>query len=124
MAAKIIPFPDKYEPNVTEIEKLIRGWLCSMSDEHTFVDTVAARMMSFIQNYANTWFEPNFNLSVPPTLTFDERKALIASIETGVDETARQVQEMINRIIIERFLLEIELYETSKSQPHFSQNSK
>ncbi len=124
MVAKVIPFPDKYEPNIPEIEKLMREWLCNVSDEHNFIDTVAARMMSFIQNYANTWFEPNFNLSVPPTLTFEERKALIASIETGVDETARQAQEMVNRIIIERFLLEIEIYETSKNQTHFSLNGK
>lgn len=124
MAAKVFPFPDKYEPNLTEIEKLIREWLRNVSDERNFIDTVAARMMSFIQNYANKWFEPSFNLSVPSTLTFEERKALVASIETGVDETAKQVQEMINRIIIERFLLEIEIYETRKKPDAIFPNGK
>ena len=111
MTAKVIPFPDRSEPNLSEIEQLIRSWLLNIAEDPEFVEQVAGRMMSFIQGYANKWFEPAFNLVVPPTLSLEERKALWRSIETGVDETARQVQEMINRIIVERFFLEVELYE-------------
>lgn len=114
LAAQVILFPAKSEPNLTEIEKLIREWLFNMSEDQDFIDTVASRLMSFINNYANKWFEPTFNLVVPSTLTLEERKALWVSIETGVDETGKQVQEMINKIIVERFFLEIEIYESKK----------
>lgn len=112
MAAKVIPFPTQSEPNLTEIEILIREWLFNISEEHDFIEHVATRMMSFISNYANKWFEPTFNLAVPPTLTLEERKTLAVSIETGVDDTAKQVQEMVNKIIVERFFLEVEMYES------------
>jgi len=112
LVAKVIPFPTQSEPNLTEIEMLIREWLFNISEEHDFIEHVATRMMSFISNYANKWFEPTFNLPVPPTLTLEERKTLVASIETGVDDTAKQVQEMVNKIIVERFFLEVEMYES------------
>jgi len=112
LAAKVIPFPTQSEPNLTEIEILIREWLFNISEEHDFIEHVATRMMSFISNYANKWFEPTFNLAVPPTLTLEERKTLVVSIETGVDDTAKQVQEMVNKIIVERFFLEVEMYES------------
>ena len=108
----MIPFPTQSEPNLTEIEILIREWLFNISEEHDFIEHVATRMMSFISNYANKWFEPTFNLAVPPTLTLEERKTLVVSIETGVDDTAKQVQEMVNKIIVERFFLEVEMYES------------
>ncbi|WP_094605388.1 hypothetical protein SPSIL_001990 [Sporomusa silvacetica DSM 10669] len=114
MAAQVIPFPAKSEPNLTEMEKLIREWLFNVSEDEDFIETVASRMMNFINNYANKWFEPTFNLVVPSTLTLEERKALWVSIETGVDDTAKQVQEMINKIIVERFFLEIEIYESKE----------
>lgn len=116
MPAKVIPFPDKSEPNLSNIETLIREWLFNVSDDPDFIERVAVRMMSFINNYANKWFEPTFNLLVPPTLTLAERKALWTSIETGVDDTAKQVQEMINRIIVERFFLEIEIDESRQKR--------
>jgi hypothetical protein len=112
LAAKVIPFPTQSEPNLTEIEILIREWLFNISEEHDFIEHVATRMMNFISNYANKWFEPTFNLAVPPTLTLEERKTLVVSIETGVDDTAKQVQEMVNKIIVERFFLEVEMYES------------
>lgn len=112
MEAKIIPFPDKFKPNLAEIEKIIRGWLLDISAEPEFIDTVTVRMMSFINDYTNKWFEPVFNLAVPPTLTPEEKKALAASIDAGVVETAIEIQEMIHKIIVERFFLEVEIYES------------
>lgn len=124
MGAKIIPFPAKSEPNLPEIEKVIRGWLFNISEEPEFIDTVAGRMMSFINNYTNKWFEPVFDVMVPPAFTPEEKKTLVAAIEAGVDKTAREVQEMINRIIIERFFLEVEIYEGRQKGTHIRQNGK
>ena len=124
MAAKIIAFPDKSVPNASEIENVIREWIFQLSEEQDFIDTVAGRMMSFIMNYTDKWVEPTFDLVVPSTLSRDDRKTLLESIEKGVDDTARQVQEMINRIIIERFFLEVDIYEYRKKEPHLVLSSK
>jgi hypothetical protein len=114
LAAKVIPFPQKSEINLTEIEWLIRKWLIEMSENCDLIEHVTERMMSFIDKYTNKWFEPTFNLAVPPHFTQEEASALLVSIEEGVDNTASQVHEMINRIIVERFFLEIEIYESLK----------
>ena len=114
MAAKLIPFPDRSEPDLTEIETVIRQWLLYMSDETDFIETVAERMMSFIANYTDKWIEPTFDLVVPSTLSLEDRRNLLTSIEKGVDDLSGQVQEMVNRIIIERFFFEVEFYESQK----------
>jgi lantibiotic modifying enzyme len=114
LTAKIIPFPKKPEPKLTEIENLIRRWLAAMSANHELMEYVVNRMLYFIEKYASKSFEPIFNLPVPPNFSKAEADALLLSIEKGVDNTANQVHEMINNIIIERFFLEIEIYETQK----------
>lgn len=120
MTAKVIPFPQRSEPNLTEIEKLIRQWLAEMSSNNELIEHVAGRMMDFIDKYTNKTFEPTFNLAVPPNLTEAEVKALLASIEKGADNTADQVHRMINEIIVERFFLEIDLYESSRKESSLS----
>lgn len=124
MAAKIIAFPDKSVPSATEIENVIREWLLHLSEDQEFIDTVAERMMNFIMNYTDKWVEPTFDLVVPATLSHEDRKTLLESIEKGVDDTARQVQEMVNRIIIERFFLEVDIYQSRKKEPHLVLSGK
>ncbi len=120
MSANVIPFPQRSEPNLTEIEKLIRQWLVEMSSNNDLIEHVAGRMMAFINKYTNKIFEPTFNLAVPPNLTEEEVKALLFSIEKGVDNTADQVHRMINEIIVERFFLEIDMYESSHKEPSWN----
>lgn len=112
MAAKVIPLPQKDDYNVNDVENLIRKWLAELSTDEALIETVTNRMVLFIDTYANTWFEPVFNLPVPAHFSQEEAEAMLASIEKGMDHTASQVQIMINKIIVERFFLEIELYET------------
>ncbi len=112
MTAKVIPFPKKPGQNLTEIERLMRKWLAEISENKDLIEYVTNRMMIFIKKYASQSFEPTFNLPVPPNFSKEEAEALLRSIEKGVDDTAGQVQEMINKIIIERFFLEIEIYES------------
>jgi hypothetical protein len=114
LTAKIIPFPKKPEPKLTEIENLIRRWLAAMSADHDLTGYVVNRMLFFIDKYASGSFEPVFNLPAPPNLSKTEAEALVLSIQKGVDNTANQVHEMINKIIIERFFLEIEIYKNQK----------
>lgn len=111
MAASVIPFPQTPGQDLPEIENLIRNCLVEISANHDLIESVTGRMMDFIEKYASQSFEPTFNLPVPPGFSKEDAEALRCSIEKGVDNTAEQVQEMINKIVMERFLLEIEIYE-------------
>lgn len=116
MTAKVVPFPRKSKQNLTDMERLIRKWLLRMSADNDLIECVADRMMAFIDKYASKSFEPTFNLLVPPNLSEEEAKNLLVSIEMGVDNTAKQVYAIINQIIVERLFLEIEIYESQKSE--------
>lgn len=111
MAAKVIPMPQKAGYQSNEVEALLRKWLTEMSTDQGLIDTVAARMTEYIDAYANVWFEPVFHVPVPTHFSNVEAEAVLASIQQGVNRTAEQVQLMINQIILERFFLEIALYE-------------
>lgn len=114
MIASVIPFPKKAEPDLSEVEKLIRKWLTEMAASGDEIEYVVERMMFFIDNYASKTFEPTFDLPIPPSFSKEQAEAMLKSIEKGVDTTAQEVQEMINRIIIERLFLEMEIYESRK----------
>ena len=111
MAATIVPFPAKVEQDTNEVDKLIRKWLDGITTDPDMIDSVATRMMTFITTYASETFEPSFNLVVPPGFSQENTDALLKSLEKGVNGIADQVQQMVNRIIIERFFLEVQLYE-------------
>lgn len=110
MAAKVVPFPKVVGHSVNEVEALIRKWLEQMGEGTELTEHVVKNMMVFIEQYATKMFEPVFNLAVPPNLSKEAADALVASIEEGMDGVAIQVQEIINRIIVERFFLEIEIF--------------
>lgn len=112
----MIPFPRKSEQKAEEIEQVIRKWLNKMSADHDCVNHVTERMLIFINQYACKIFEPAFNLPAPANMSEKEAEAMLLSIQEGVDQAAEQVQEMINRIIVERFFLEIELYELQRTE--------
>ena len=119
MTARIVPFPANAGQDRDEVEILLRKWLAELSPDSRFVNGVTERMLSFINNYASKTFEPAFNLAAPANMSEQEAAALLQSIEQGVGQSAREVQEMINRIIVERFLLEVELYNmrNNKTRP-------
>lgn len=115
MSASIIPFPRKPDQNAAELEKIMRRWLDELSTDSELIETVVTRMLTFIEQYACKPFEPVFDLPVPRDLSQAETEALLEAIEKGTDAMARQVQQMINEIIIERFFLEVEIYKTRNS---------
>lgn len=115
MSASIIPFPRKPAQNAVELEKIMRRWLAELSTDPDLIETVVTRMLTFIEQYASKPFEPVFDLPVPRDLSQEETEALLEAIEKGTDAMARQVQQMINEIIIERFFLEVEIYKTRNS---------
>lgn len=114
--AKIVPFPQDSADNLDDVEKLIRKWLTEVSVDTQLIETVTHRMMFFISEYAFESFEPIFNLVVPASLSQAEAEILLHSINNGTDKLGEKVQLMINRIIVERFFIEIEIYKNSKQE--------
>lgn len=115
MAAKVILLPQKSKQNRTELELLIRKWLTEISSDDELKEYVTQRMLLFIDQYANQSFEPVFNLPALPNCSQLETEELLRAIHSGVKNTAYEVGLMVNRIIVERFFLEIEIYKCRKS---------
>lgn len=120
MPASIIPFPKKPDQNVIELEKLMRRWLAELSNDPELIETVVKRMLAFIERYASKSFEPVFDLPVPRSSSQEETEALLGAIEKGTDFMARQVHQMVNELIVERFFLEIEIYKTRNNALNLS----
>lgn len=113
--AQITPFPRKTQKDVALVTDKIREYLAAMATDDAMVNKLAARMNLFIETYADIWFEPTFNLAVPSTMSQEETAALLLSIEKGVDQAAEQVNEIISKIIIERLLFEVQIYQNTRN---------
>ncbi len=114
MAASIVPFPSR--SGQTEVMERIRRYLAELSPDQELIDTVAAKMKLFVDRYADKDFTPVFDLAVPANISPREAQALLRSVEKGVDAAVGQFDRMICEIIVERMLLEIELYEQRKKE--------
>lgn len=112
--AKIARFPVQSGQGPEALEGLIRKYLAEMIVDPDSIEAIAERMMFFIDNYLNIWFNPAFDLVVPP-MSQEQADALLLSLEKGVDAAAEQINTMVNRIIIERLFLEVEIYQNQKS---------
>lgn len=116
MPAKVILFPSPNQQTLDEIDWRIRACLAAMELDENLINHVSGRMKNYIAKYASVTFDCNFNLAVPINMSEKEKNALLHSVDTGITATAAQVQEMVNKIIMERILLEIEIYEDRESQ--------
>lgn len=110
MPAKVYQFPSQTEPTLTDIERRVRASLAELSGDERLIEHVAGRMMAYIKKYTYKTFAPDFCLPLPP-LSPEQREDFLSALDKGVGAVARQVQDMISQIVIERLFLEIELYE-------------
>lgn len=115
MTAKIILFPTQTESLLEEINRYIRAYLAEVRADNDFINYVSHRMKIFIEKYASKSFEPTLNLVVPPNLSQEQADALLLSIDKGISDTAKEVQDMVSSIILERLQLEIQIYESQKN---------
>lgn len=113
MTAKVIPFPSQTGPSLAEVENRIRACLIALTDDGAMVEHVVGRMMAFIEKYTCKTFEPCFNLPLRP-MPEEQTRAFLLALEDGVDTIAAQVQDMVNKIIMERLFLEVEIYEATR----------
>jgi hypothetical protein len=111
--AKIIPFPDKSGPNLAEVEKRIKGSLYALGSDDDMVEYVSGRVMAFIEKYTCKTFEPRFSLPLRP-MPEEQTRSFMQALEAGVDAIAEQVYDMVNKIIMERLFLEVEIYEATR----------
>lgn len=108
--ARIVPFPVAATGNNDAVKAALHNMLRDLINDGEMTRQIAGRMEAFIENYTDVWFKPIFNLPLPAGLSAAETAVLLASIEKGVDQAAELVNQAISKIIVERLLLEIELY--------------
>lgn len=122
MSAQVIEFPSVMEQpkdgktqTLDAIDQLIRLTLNSMNLEEDLVNHVVGRMRDYIDQYASTEFNCKFDMLVPTHTTQSEKEAMKDCLDKGIDELANQVQTMVNKIIMERVMLEIKIYQDQKT---------
>ncbi len=115
LSARIVTFPAQAAQD--PVDSRIRRYLTEVSADDDLIETVAARMKIFIDRFAGRTFRPVFDLAVPYGMTEEETHRLLRSVERGVDAAAEKVEKLLCGIIVERLLLEVEIYNNRPARP-------
>ncbi|MDR3588407.1 MAG: hypothetical protein P4N41_01945 [Negativicutes bacterium] len=122
MPAQVIAFPSNNEQPLsenerilTDVDKLIRLTLTSMNLDEHLINHVAERIKDYVEKYASITFNCKFDLAVPQHTSPEEKAVMKNCLDKGIEALATQVQGMVNKIIMERVMLEIKIYEDQKA---------
>lgn len=106
--AEILPFPTKSVRDWRIIQEALNRTLIQAGADDSARTAIIDRMKSFCSKIARE-FDFSFDLPLPP-LTKEQRDALQDSLKQGVERAATQIHEMTSEILLDRVLLEIQLY--------------
>lgn len=98
--AEIVQFPTATVRNSIEMKKVIKKYLIQHTDNMELIEHVVERVTNYIEEYLNK----EFNFQMPSSITGEE-------LEKFQESFKKQIQDMTNPIILERILLESELFE-------------
>lgn len=97
--AEIIQFPTAAVRNSIEMKKVIKEYLIQYTDNMELIEHVVERVTNYIAEYLN----PEFNFQMPSSMAAEDLEEFQKSLK-------KQVQDMINPIILERILTEMDLF--------------
>lgn len=122
MPAQLIEFPStkvqlpsENERILADVDRLIRLTLNSMNLDEELINHVAERIRDFVEKYASVTFNCRFDLAVPHCTTQEEKAVMQTCLDKGIEGLAAQVQGMVNKIIMERVMLEIEMFQERRA---------
>jgi hypothetical protein len=121
MPAQVILFPTSIEQPqnqndqiLEDVDQLIRKTLAMMNHDENLINQVAGRMKDYVEKYASITFNCKIDMEVPHHASLEEKDVMRACLDKGIENLASQVQGMVNKIIMERIMLEIKIYEDQK----------
>ncbi|HUL30815.1 MAG TPA: hypothetical protein VLZ03_10220 [Thermodesulfobacteriota bacterium] len=107
MSSTIIKFPTATARSWIEFEKLFRDLLESQGMAPAMIDGVCGRMRD---SWKNLYAQISFAFEIPPGLPDWAEEALNNSVQKATKSLTDQIHEYLNRVLLDRLLLEIELY--------------
>lgn len=115
--AKILEFPEReiYEWNI--IEKTIRSILEEHSASLEMQDAICNRMKDVFARY-NITFEMIFQLPIPSCATHEEAESLNSTVSNAINVMAKKINHLMNTVLLDRLLIEIELYKLRNGDQH------
>lgn len=107
--SEIINFPTKAVRDNMLVEKTIKDILDKTPANEETKKEIINRVVEIFNMY-QCEFSPVFDLSLPDTITEDEKRKLLKSIENSYKEFEKALHDHMNKIIFERIQAEIKIY--------------
>lgn len=96
---QVIEFPTNSVRNLVKLDASIRVFLREQTSDTKLIEYVSLRVMAYAEEYLNK----TFTFTLPSNITAEQLDAFQKSFSD-------ELQDMASNIIMERILLEIELY--------------
>jgi len=109
----IIKFPTKQVRDKASIEKTIQDILKQTPLSQEMIDELTERHLGIWERY-KCEFPTNFSIPFPASSTEDEQKNIIKSLELGIKDFEKSLNDHMNALILERINAESRLYAFEK----------
>ena len=103
----LIEFPSQTVQGWTKIEHTLREIFSKAAAPAEMQDEVLGQMKAVFQRYNVKFSVP---LELPANLSEEERQAVSSLVERAFADYERQLQDLMNNILLERLQIEIKLY--------------
>ncbi len=108
--AEIIRFPEKHVRQWSAMEICIRAQLQKIGSPKDMEDEICRNLAVFYEKILLTRFKLDVSIPVPASVEKDEVEILSGAVRGAFSELEEQIHEFSARILLERMILEIELY--------------
>lgn len=104
---ELIEFPAKVLQGWDIIEKTLREIFQNEGSSIKMQDSVLAKMKGVFQRYS---IQFSVTVELPENLTQDQNAAVSSAVGMAFRDYEKQLNDFMNHILLDRLLLEIELY--------------
>ncbi len=103
----VIEFPSQTLQEWAGIERTLRKTFNEANASTEMQNEILIKMKEVFQRYNVKFTIP---IALPKALHEQQKEAIVSSIEQALDNYQKQLNDLMNHVILDRLLLEIELY--------------
>ena len=110
----VINFPARSEHRWNKVERSMRTMLNETNADMAMQDDILVKMKNAYEKY-NATFNVKCNIKMPSGATQDDRKNIADNFKQAFVDLETQIQNLMQEALMDRLLLEIQLYNARKS---------
>lgn len=110
----ILQFPTKAEHEWKKVETSIRKVLHDTNASTDMQQSILEKMQNAYEKY-NARFNVKMTLSLPASTTSEEKQTISKNFTQSFRNLETQVQDLMQEILMDRLLLEMQLYNARKN---------